>query len=195
MLSPEVPVLLDDGPLVVMSKPGGLLTQAPPDIDSLEARVREWFGEAQGTGGKRPFVGVPHRLDRPASGAIAMTRTPKAARRMADQFELREVDKTYWAIVSGHVEPAVGEWSDFMRKVPQEARSEVVSDEHPDAQYAMLKYRVLASDTEFSWLEIRLETGRTHQIRLQCGSRGFPILGDSQYGSAAEFGPVVTDPR
>ena len=69
-----------------------------------------------------------------------------------------------------------------MRKVPQEARSEVVSDEHPDAQYAMLKYRVLASDTEFSWLEIRLETGRTHQIRVHLAHKHYPLLGDPVYG-------------
>lgn len=191
----RIPLLLDDGPLVVMAKPGGLLTQAPPDIDSVEAQVRDWWSESLDVSAKKPFVGVPHRLDRPASGAIAMTRTPKAARRMADQFELREVDKTYWALVSGSVPEDFGDWSDFMRKVPNEARSEIVSSEHPDAQYALLKFKVLARSSEITWLEIRLETGRTHQIRLQCGSRGFPILGDEQYGSLVEFGPKSVDPR
>lgn len=191
----QIPLLLDDGPLVVVAKPGGLLTQAPPDIDSVEFQLRDWWAEGLEIGAARPFVGVPHRLDRPASGVLAMTRTPKAARRMADQFERREVDKVYWTLVSGRVSDDYGDWSDFMRKVPNQARSEIVADDHPEAQYALLKYKVLARGVDTSWLEIRLETGRTHQIRLQCASRGFPILGDEQYGSIATFGPASSEPR
>jgi 23S rRNA pseudouridine1911/1915/1917 synthase len=194
----RLPILLDSGPMVVVDKPGGLLTQAPPDIDSVEAWLREQFAAEQPASDRRPYVGVPHRLDRPASGAMVMLRHAKAARRVAEQFEHRTVEKTYWALVSGRVSESgesSGQWSDYMRKVPDEARSEIVGSDHPEAQYALLDFQILEQCEDASWLEIRLETGRTHQIRLQCGSRGFPLLGDQQYGSSMPFGPQVDDPR
>ena len=190
-----LPILLDSGPVVVVDKPGGLLTQGPPGIDSVEARLRERFASEQPASDRKPYVGVPHRLDRPASGAMVMLRHPKPTRKVAEQFEHRSVEKTYWAIVAGNVPDDVGRWSDYMRKVPDEARSEITAADHPDAQYALLAYRVLDRSDDATWLEIRLETGRTHQIRLQCGSRGFPILGDEQYGSTSPFGPASDDPR
>ena len=191
----SLPVLLDEGPVIVIAKPGGLLTQAPPDIDSVEARLRDRFAQEQPDSTQKPYVGVPHRLDRPASGAMVMVRHPKPTRKIAEQFERRSVEKTYWAIVSGQLDQDSGSWSDFMRKVPDEARSEIVPSDHPDAQYALLHYKVLDRCEDATWIEIRLETGRTHQIRLQSGSRQFPILGDEQYGSTIAFGPQTADPR
>ncbi|MDZ7615412.1 MAG: RNA pseudouridine synthase, partial [Patescibacteria group bacterium] len=103
--------------------------------------------------------------------------------------------KVYWALVEGVVSPASGEWNDFMRKVPDEARSEIVGPECPGARSAVLRYRTIGVTAMGSWLEIELETGRTHQIRLQAASRGYPILGDVQYGSRGAFGPDCDDPR
>ena len=82
-----------------------------------------------------------------------------------------------------------------MRKVPDEARAEVVDADHPDARAAVLRYRTMGSGPWGSWLQIELETGRTHQIRVQAASRGHPILGDAQYGSALPFGAQHEDAR
>ena len=82
-----------------------------------------------------------------------------------------------------------------MRKVPDEARSEIVAADHPDAKLAKLKYRTISSNGSATLLQIELITGRTHQIRLQCGSRGLPILGDALYGSEEKFGPETADLR
>jgi 23S rRNA pseudouridine1911/1915/1917 synthase len=98
-------------------------------------------------------------------------------------------------LVAGHPEPNAGTWTDSLRKVPGEARSELVESSHPDAQLAILHYRTRATTTAGTWLEIELETGRTHQIRLQAAAHGHAVLGDSLYGSPHPFGPPTEDER
>ena len=95
-------ILLEDGPVLVVNKPGGLLTQAPPAIDSVEKRVKAFIKHRDHKPG-RVYLGVPHRLDRPVSGALVLTRHVRAARRICDQFERREVSKLYWCWVEGRL--------------------------------------------------------------------------------------------
>jgi 23S rRNA pseudouridine1911/1915/1917 synthase len=116
-------------------------------------------------------------------------------RRLCDQFKDRTVDKRYWALVEGQVAPEHGTWRDTIRKIPDIACAEVVSATAPDGKSAVLHYRVLFTHQDSSLLEIRLETGRTHQIRVQASSRGHAIWGDEQYGSHRSFGPQTADPR
>ena len=82
-----------------------------------------------------------------------------------------------------------------MRKMPDEAKSEIVDSSHPEAKEAILHFRVKGQLDNKSWLEIELHTGRTHQIRLQCATRGLPIIGDALYGSESDFGPKTNDHR
>lgn len=187
-------IILEEGPCLVLNKPGGVLTQAPPHIDSLESRVKQYLKRRDNKPGK-VYLGVPHRLDRPVSGIIVMARHVRAARRISAQFESRTVEKTYWALVEGSVAEAQGTWQDYVRKIPDVAMAEVVSKDHPDARPAILHYSVAERLHGRTWLEIRLETGRMHQIRLQAAVRGFPIVGDSQYGSSQTFGPQTEDLR
>jgi 23S rRNA pseudouridine1911/1915/1917 synthase len=187
-------ILYEQGPCLVVAKPGGLLTQAPPNIDSLESRVKAFLKERdQKTG--NIYLAVIHRLDRPVSGAVVCARHVRAAKRLSEQFENRSVQKQYWALVKGIIEPAIGTLRDFLRKVPDEPRAELVASEHPDAREAVLHYRTMEIRDDHSLIEIALETGRMHQIRLQLASRGFPILGDEQYGSRQPYGPTTDDPR
>ncbi|MCS7305666.1 MAG: RluA family pseudouridine synthase [Thermoguttaceae bacterium] len=265
MDGPGFEILYQDEHCLVVNKPPGLLTQAPPGIDSLEVRVRAWleqyqrkpataiFPPASGTppcpdrqqekiastisqppdhnhqskipspaipaqeaetetqkvgpetptwpivnpqtDTKKLYLGVPHRLDRPVSGAILFALSRRAAQRLSAQFERRSIKKLYWACLEGRVEPAQGTWKDFLRKVPDQPRAEIVPMEHPEALYAVLHYRVLAYVEWGSWVEIQLDTGRYHQIRIQAASRGHPVLGDVQYGARQTFGPPVQDLR
>jgi 23S rRNA pseudouridine1911/1915/1917 synthase len=191
---PEPEIVWESGPCLAVNKPSGLLTQAPPGIDSLEHRLRQFLRKRDCKTAN--FYLVPcHRLDRPAAGLVIFARNVRAAQRIAGQFERREIRKSYWAIVSGHLATASDRWSDFMRKVPGDARSEIVLPEHPDAQFASLHCVELARGTDASLIEVDLETGRTHQIRLQTASRGHPILGDELYGSTNSFGPQTEDLR
>lgn len=190
----EIQVLLDAPPCLVANKPAGILTQAVPGVPSFENCVREYERRRTDAAGE-VYIGVPHRLDRPVSGAILFCRSARATRRLSEQFAGRIVEKTYWALVQGDVEPDQGTWVDWMRKVANEARAELLPSGHAEARQAVLHYRVLRRDDWGSWLEIQLETGRMHQIRLQCSSRGHAILGDEQYGSERRFGPTEEDPR
>jgi len=199
-------ILFEDDHCLVVNKPPGLSTQAPRGIDSLEVQVR---GLLQGRvnadmvywqcdrSGQAPavYLGLPDRLDRPVSGVIVLAKTKKGARKISRQFERRLVRKTYWGAVEGMVEPAEGIWMDDLRKVLGEARVEVVAAEHPEAQHAVLRYRVIGHTAHGSWLEIEPETGRMHQIRVQAATRGWPVLGDAQYGSRIAFGAQDEDVR
>ena len=190
----EINILYEDGPCLVVCKPPGLPTQAPPGIDSLEVRIKAFLRERD-----HPphdvYLGVPHRLDRPASGAMVFATRRRAAQKLARQFENRTVQKRYWAWVAGQPDPPEGTWRDFLRKVYGKPQAEVVAPDHPEAKLAVLHYRTLASTAESAWLEIELETGRTHQIRIQAASRGHAVLGDFQYGSKIPFGPQWEDSR
>jgi 23S rRNA pseudouridine1911/1915/1917 synthase len=187
-------ILYEDNHCLAVAKPAPLLTQGPAvdllsgPIPSLEAQVKAYLKERYHKSG-RVYLGIPHRLDRPVSGVVLFARNTKAARRLAEQFQSRQVVKVYWAAVEGEVQPAEGTWEDWLRKVPEEARAERVLPEAPGARQARLRYRRLATWADGSLLEIRPETGRMHQIRLQAAVRGWPIRGDVLYGSRLPFGP------
>ena len=199
----ELEILYEEGPVIAINKRAGILTQAPPGIDSLEARLKALLIKREQKEGNC-YLGVPHRLDRPASGVILFAKHVRAARRLSEQFEGRLIEKKYWALLTGSVEEAEGTWIDYMRKIPGRAEAELLEPIHPDAREAVLHYRVLKRLTVpnnengtnvVSWLEIHLETGRTHQIRLQTSSHGHPILGDALYGAAIPFGTPFEDER
>lgn len=179
---------------MVINKPGGLLTQAPPGVDSLESRIKQFLKERDKLSGK-VYLGVPHRLDRPASGIMLFAKTPRATKRLAWQFQNRTIDKKYWAVVEGAVEDESGTWVDWMRKLPDEAKSEITNVDVPDSKEAILSFQVASRNATQTWLEIQLHTGRTHQIRLQAAHRGHPIIGDELYGSTLPFGSPTKDTR
>jgi 23S rRNA pseudouridine1911/1915/1917 synthase len=192
--APGFDVLYEQGPCLAVSKPSGLLTQAPPGIDSLEVRIKQFLKTREAKPGN-VYLGVPHRLDRPASGVLVVARHVRAARRLSEQFEGRTVIKTYWVLVEGHPPEESGTWTDYLRKIPGVARAEVVEATHDEGREAVLHYRVRARLAEASWLEITLETGRNHQIRVQAAARGLPVVGDQLYGARLGFGPEVDDER
>lgn len=192
--APSFEILHEDAQCLVVAKPSGLLTQAPPGIDSLEIRIKRYLRQTA-EAGREPYLGVPHRLDRPASGVMVFAKTRTAAQRISEQFQDQRVEKTYWALVQGEVSQESGSWIDFMRKIDGEARSELVAEQDPGAQRAVLHFTRLGKPESYTWLAIKLETGRTHQIRLQTSSRGLPILGDDLYGSKVIFGETFDDAR
>lgn len=191
---PDFEILFEVGPVIAINKPAGLLTQAPAGIDSLEFRVKDFLIRREHKSGKC-YLGIPHRLDRPASGVIVFAKHVRAANRLCEQFRGRLVGKKYWAIVEGNIPDDQGTWVDYMRKIPNRAQAELIAPIAPDAREAILHFHVKKRFGDRTWLEIELETGRTHQIRLQCSSRGFPLLGDSLYGSQRAFGEQFEDDR
>jgi RluA family pseudouridine synthase len=193
---PQLDVLYDDGPCLVVNKPAGVLTQAPAGIDSMEVRVKAFYRAREAKEGNI-YLGLPHRLDRPVTGAIVFARHVRAAQRLSAQFENRTVTKVYWAVVEGHLEVDEGTWTDHLHKRHGMPQSIVVQADDPRGKLAVMHWRVLTrlTDPARTWLEVQLETGRTHQIRVQAASRGHAVLGDAQYGATQPFGEQIEDER
>lgn len=185
-------ILRDDPPILVVNKPGGLLSVgAKPGVPTLERFVKEELKRRFSKEGN-VYLGIPHRLDRPVSGVMVFTRNSKTAARMAEQFRERSVQKIYWAVLEGDPPEEQGTLEDFLRKTPDVAHVEVCSPDTEGAKLARLSYRVIARTSCGPLVEVELETGRMHQIRVQFGSRGCPIVGDVQYG-AREALQVIAD--
>ncbi|MCC9655587.1 RluA family pseudouridine synthase [Rhodopirellula halodulae] len=171
---------------LVANKPAGLSTTSPPGTDSLESCLREQLRVA-----KEPcdYLTAVHRLDRPVSGLVLLARRKKAARLLSEQFRVRSVRKLYVAEVVGDARSVCdpGVWTDYLAKVPEQARGEVVSEQHPNAKHAETRVSCLSFDSErnVSRLELRPVTGRMHQLRIQCAHRGNAMVGDSLYGEEA----------
>ncbi len=199
MIDQPISIVIEHPWFLVVNKPSGLLTQAVPGIDSLQTRLTEQL-HRRAPEGATPFLGLPHRLDRGTSGAIVVARNQRALKRLCEQFAARKVTKIYHAVIAGiPVEPAA-RWVEFMRKIPDVARAELVSSEAPDGRQASLSYRVLSTKADssggaLSLVEVELETGRMHQIRLQFSSRGHPIVGDTLYGSTILYGNLEPSDR
>ncbi len=188
-------VLYEDNHCLALAKPAPLLTQGvPPGIPTLEAMAKAYLKEKYGKAGN-VYLGIPHRLDRPVSGVVLFARQTKAAQRLAEQFQNRQVEKVYWAVVDGDVRPDEGAWEDWLKKLPEEARTVVVAKDEPGAKFALLSYRRLKGGDGWTLLEVRPKTGRMHQIRVQTASHGWPVRGDVLYGSANSFGPPAEVPR
>ena len=188
-------ILFEDNHCLAVNKPPGLLSQGVPHgVPTLEAQVKAYLKDKYHKPGN-VYLGIPHRLDRPVSGVIVFARNTKAARRLAEQFQQRQVEKIYWAVVEGTVAPAEGAWEDWLLKVPDEARAERAAPDIPGARHALLHYRVLQAVAAGTLLELRPHTGRTHQIRVQAAGRGWPVVGDTLYGSPKMLGSEADPPR
>src|SRR5215213_5179507 len=135
-------ILYDNAPVLVINKPAGILTQAPAGIDSLEVQVKAFYREREQKEGNI-YLGLPHRLDRPVSGAIVFARHVRAAQRLSAQFENRTVTKVYWAVVEGDVDGEEGTWTDYLHKRHGMAQSIVVPEGDPRGKLAAMRYRVL----------------------------------------------------
>jgi 23S rRNA pseudouridine1911/1915/1917 synthase len=180
-------VLYEDNHLLAVNKPAMLPTMGvADDRPSLLAAAKEYIRRKYHKPGN-VYLGIVSRLDAPVTGVVLLARTSKAAARMTKQFRERDVEKVYWAIVEGVVEPANGHLIDFMRKDERHRRMHVTGPNTPEAQRAELSFRLVRRLAGASLLEVRPVTGRKHQIRVQLSHAGIPIVGDRKYGSTRPF--------
>jgi 23S rRNA pseudouridine1911/1915/1917 synthase len=173
----ELPVLYEDKTCVVINKPLGLLTHSKGAFNP-EATVASWLrSRLTGLDGERG--GIVHRLDRATSGVMICAKTAEALSWLQKQFSQRRVKKTYYAVVTGSLpnEQAIIDMPiERNPKKPQTFR--VGAGGKP----SVTAYRVLASNGRYSLVELKPETGRTHQLRVHLSQLGHPILGDPLYG-------------
>ncbi len=183
MPAPRLKILFEDNHLLVVDKPAGIATMgAAADEVSLWALARQYIKQRYDKPGN-VYLGVVSRIDAPVSGVVVFARTSKAAARLTAQFHGRTVEKIYWAVVEGRP-PAHGQWIDQIVKSESQRRM-IATDESADgAKEARLSFERLKLLPAGALVEIRLETGRKHQIRLQCSLHGHPIIGDRKYDSS-----------
>jgi 23S rRNA pseudouridine1911/1915/1917 synthase len=188
---PNPQILFEDNHLLVINKPTGLATMGalagePSVVEWARADLKQRYAKPGNV-----FIGVVQRLDAWASGVLVLAKTSKAAARLTAQFTGRETAKLYWCVVQDNVEPASGTWVDYLAKDDAARRVRVVPKSALGAQRAELSYRVRgrSANGKCSWLEIELLTGRKHQIRVQCSTRGHAILGDQKYDAETRLAP------
>ena len=185
MTSPksEIPsVLYLDNHLIAVCKPAGILTQADDSGDeSLMDKVKVWIKTEFNKPGN-VFLGLIHRLDRNVSGVVLFARTTKGASRLSEQFRNKTIEKIYRAIVEGKPQSEQASLSHHLRK-EKTLKSTVFQRPGKDTKHAELEYKMLKNYEGTSILEIKLHTGRFHQIRAQLAFIGHPVLGDNKYGA------------
>ena len=180
----DLEILYEDNHLIAINKRSSDLAQGDSTGDApLADKVANYLKVKY----KKPgnvFVGVTHRLDRPVSGVMVFARTSKALERMNKLFkEKDELDKIYWAIVEKRPEVPQGKLVDYLRKDEAKNKSFVCSKDAPGAKEAQLEYKLLDESDKYFLVEVKLLTGRHHQIRAQLANIGCIIKGDLKYGA------------
>jgi 23S rRNA pseudouridine1911/1915/1917 synthase len=167
-------VLYKNNQLIAFNKPAGL----PVATDKTGDKAMDQLGEIY----CKSKLGLVHRLDRPASGVVLFARSENALAHLNEQFRERQVEKVYLAAVANRPEAMEGKLIHYLRRDGRKNKTIAYSDPQKDAKQAELSYRYLDSSDHYHLLEIRLHTGRHHQIRAQLADIGCPIKGDVKYG-------------
>jgi 23S rRNA pseudouridine1911/1915/1917 synthase len=175
----DLHIVFEDDSLIVLDKPAGLLAVplerrggAPSIFDQVMAYLRPH-------GKRRPLV--VHRIDRDTSGLVVFARDPAAQNRLRLQFKRHTVERVYWAVVYGHPEPPDGTWRD---RLVWDERVLIQKETHPrdpKGMDAVSHYKVLERFRISSLVEVRLETGKRNQIRIQARLRGHTLVGERRY--------------
>ena len=183
----QLDVIYEDNHLLVVNKPAELPTMGvAADRPSLLTVAKQYIAKKYNKPGN-VYLGVVSRLDAPVTGIVVIARTSKAAGRLSEVFRQRRANKKYLAVVEGVPDQIEGTLEHYLRKDERHRRVHTTHADCPDAQLARLRYQLLSSEDECSLVQIELETGRKHQIRVQLAKIGHPILGDRKYGSKEIF--------
>ncbi|MCD8410190.1 RluA family pseudouridine synthase [Tenacibaculum finnmarkense] len=176
-------VLHEDNHLVIINKRAGDIVQGDKTGDKpLSDVVKEYIKEKYDKPGA-VYLGTVHRLDRPTSGVVIYARTSKALERLNKMLRDKTIKKTYWAVVKEQPEKTADTLISFLKKNPKNNKSTAYKKEVDGSKKAILHYKILKNLDNYSLLEIDLETGRHHQIRVQLSNIGCIIKGDLKYGA------------
>ncbi len=178
----ELTILYEDNQIVVVIKPQNVPTQADDSNDKdMLSMVKEYIKQKYNKPGEA-FIGLVHRLDRPTGGIMVFARTSKAANRLTEQFKTHSVEKVYYAITNGVVKVRTQRLVNYLKKDTKENIVKIVPMSETGAKKAELVYNYLEDDGKQSLLEVKILTGRSHQIRLQLANIGHSLVGDVKYG-------------
>jgi len=175
-------ILYEDNHIIAINKKVSELVQGDktgdePLSESIKLYIKEKYNKPGAV-----YLGVPHRLDRPVSGALLFARTSKALTRLNEMFSNKEIKKTYWAIVKEKPPKDLDTISHHLVRNQRKNKSFAYDKEVENSKLASLSYKIIASADNYYLLEIDLHTGRHHQIRSQLSKIGMPVKGDLKYG-------------
>ena len=176
-------VVYEDNHIIIVSKRSGEIVQGDKTGDkTLADEVKAYIKEKYAKPGN-VFLGITHRLDRPVWGLVVFARTSKALARLNDMFREGNVNKTYWAICQNAPEVPEATLTHWLTRNERQNKSYAYDKEVPGAKKAVLHYRTIGKSERYTLIEIKLMTGRHHQIRCQLAKIGCPIKGDLKYGA------------
>lgn len=178
----DLSVIYEDNHILVVNKAAGLLVQGDQTGDESLVDIAKRYIKDKYQKPGNVFLGLVHRLDRPTTGVIVLARTSKALTRLNQQFKDRLTKKVYRAVVSGSPEPKA-RLEHFLRKNSSQNKSFHYPKNTLNTKHAILRYRHIEQLRSYHVLEIELETGRHHQIRVQLAAVGLHIKGDLKYGA------------
>lgn len=178
----KMEIVYEDNHIIIVNKAPGEIVQGDKTGDEpLVETLKKWLKEKYDKPGN-VFCGVVHRLDRPVSGLVVFAKTSKALSRLNDMFRNGEVEKTYWAISRNRPEKEEDRLVHYITTTERNNKSYASLTEKRGSKKAVLSYRLLGNSDRYNLIEVKLETGRKHQIRVQLSAIGCPIKGDLKYG-------------
>ena len=176
-------VVYEDNHIIIVSKDSGEIVQGDKTGDEpLSETVKRYIKTKYDKPGN-VFLGVVHRLDRPVSGLVVFAKTSKALSRLNDMFRNGDVHKTYWAVTYGYPPAEEDTITHWIVRNEKQNKSYAYDHEVPGSNKAVLHYHVIGRTDNYTLIEVRLLTGRHHQIRCQLSKIGCPIKGDLKYGA------------
>lgn len=175
-------VIYEDNHIIVVNKASGEIVQGDKtgDIPLLET-VKQWIKVQHNKPGN-VFLGVAHRLDRPVGGLVVFAKTSKALARLNEMFRTGQIHKTYWALTRNTPPKESDLLTHYITTVEKNNKSYASPTPKNGAKEAKLEYKLLARGENYNLVEVKLLTGRKHQIRVQMSAIGCPIKGDLKYG-------------
>ncbi|HEY7473104.1 MAG TPA: RluA family pseudouridine synthase, partial [Gemmatimonadota bacterium] len=173
-------ILWEDEDCLVVDKPAGLVVHPGPGHpgETLVNALLHHRPEVAGVGDERK-AGLVHRLDRDTSGCLLVAKNDAAHRALSDQFAARTVEKRYWAFAWGHLRGTEGVFDAPIGRSTRDRQQ--MSSRTRRGRRAVTRWRVVETYVVGQWLEVELETGRTHQIRVHLAEAGHPVIGDARY--------------
>lgn len=175
-------ILYEDNHLIIVNKAPGEIVQGDktgdePLVEALKRFIKEKYNKPGNV-----FLGVVHRLDRPVGGVVVFAKTSKALARLNEMFRNSQVEKTYWALTRNKPPRESDRLVHYITSTEKTNKSKATLQPREGAKEAVLTYRHIGSSDRYHLLEVNLETGRKHQIRVQLASIGCPVKGDLKYG-------------
>lgn len=185
--NPMIKILYEDNHLLVVIKEPNIPVQEDSSHDEdFLTMLKNYLKEKYHKPGN-VYLGLVHRLDRPVGGIMVFAKTSKCASRLSEQVRTHQFEKTYHAVLMGEITPSCGTLIDFLKK--DEKRNLVSVD--ACGKESILSYQVVKIINHMSLVEIKLKTGRSHQIRVQFSHRGYPLYGDQKYNKNAHPGEQI----